>query len=272
MTCEGGSKIVAVSDHMLSTREFSGDDLALKNQPIHRNWYALWANDVSYIPLILDRAHRALIQNSNPTQHDVAEAMYEAHNTILIREINNQLLARYGYDLHSFREQGKNQLTTTAYNSIHKTIRDLTLGVDFLVCGFDEHKDAHIFTLENNCAVKSCDAAGFWAIGSGAHSALGSMFFHATKNAFNQNAELGDALYVACEKKFMAESAHGVGGGTFVTVLQPDKWVGYSYAADFDNFKKKWLTEYAPKIPHEGKEILLKFIQWRPGNPNLSRS
>ncbi len=218
LMCEGGKKIVAVSDHMLSMESFSGDNLALKIEPIHRNWFALWSGDVSYIPLVLDVATHILCKKDKPNQHDAAEAMTQAHSNILEREINNQVLSRLGYNLQSFRKVGKEQLTASVYNSIHREIKAVSLDAEFLVCGFDEEGDGHIFTLEKNGALKSCDAAGFWAIGSGTHNALSAIFFHATKNGINQNSPLADALYVACEAKFMAESAVGIGKKTFVNI------------------------------------------------------
>src|ERR1022692_4908149 len=92
------------------------------------------------------------------------------------------------------------------------------LGCQFLLAGFDHDGDGHILTVENPGIVKNHDPVGFWAIGSGALSALGILFFHSMRGEL----PLPEVLYHICEAKFMAESAIGVGKQTNVRIVTHD--------------------------------------------------
>jgi hypothetical protein len=97
-----------------------------------------------------------------------------------------------------------------------------------------------------------------WAIGSGSPSALSALAFHADKHGLSYYSSLPDALYRACEAKFMAESAKEVGGNTFVTIMQKDANVRYVSELGVRRIKKIWERKGAPRIPSQAlKEIPL---------------
>lgn len=55
--CEGGKRIVAVSDHMVTFGSFSTDGTTLKSEPLHPNWYAFFAGDeIGHVRPILSHA------------------------------------------------------------------------------------------------------------------------------------------------------------------------------------------------------------------------
>ena len=261
--CEMGRQVVSVSDHKLSMGQFSADGMALKNDLIHHNWSAMWANDVSYVPAILGCVAKQLKREEEYEWLEVATAFANAHAAILRSEINNCILANSGYTRESFYRTGKGTLTPSAFNALHRRITDLSLNADFLVYGFDANGDGHIFTFENG-RTKSCDKAGMWAIGSGDYSALSTLFFAAKQYRFNQNKPLSEALYVALAAKFMAESAEGVGERTFLVVNQANHLSGFFRHDGFiEEYRKRWFDEHAPKWPQEEMEFLK--AEFKPG-------
>jgi hypothetical protein len=233
LLCEMGRKIVGVSDHMLSMEAFSADSARCKSEPVQRNWYAMWSGDASYVPLVTDLVTRQYLdQPHNPDQHEMATAFANAYNSLLRREITNRHLARLGFkDVDDFRMSGRERLTVTAFNAMLRKIGEVDLNTDFLVAGFGKDGDGHIFVLDSEGATKSCDAAGFWAIGSGSYNALSTIFHHVRHSGFNRMGSLRNALYVGLEAKFMAESADGVGEKTFVTVYESCRSIAYIHPA-----------------------------------------
>ncbi len=260
--CERGKKIVAVSDHMLSMGSFTADGLALKDDVLHPNWFAMWAHDVSYVPALLECVEKQLDRNEEYEWMAVSVAFQNAYAAVLRSEINSSILTRYKYDLDSFYKRGKNELTTSAFNNIHQQIRAFTLDADFLVYGFDERGDGHIFTFKDGIT-KSCDKAGMWAIGSGDYGALSTLFFSAKQYHFNQNRDLPTALYATLAAKYMAESAESVGEKTFVVVNKFNHLSGYMDTNFILEYRKRWFKEYAPKWPTN--EIMAIGQHYKPG-------
>lgn len=261
--CEMGRQVVSVSDHKLSMGGFSGDGMALKNDILHHNWFTMWSGDVSHVPAILDCVQKQLKRGEEYEWLEVATAFANGYTAILRNEINNSVLARYGYDRESFYRLGKDRMTVSAFNAIHKKVTDINLDPEFLVYGFDGNGDGHVFSFANG-QIKSRDKAGMWAIGSGDYTALSTLFFAAKQHRFNQNKSLEEALYVSLAAKFMAESAEGVGERTFLVVNQANHLSGYFKNDGFiHKYRKRWFEEHAPKWPEE--EIKLLKAEFNPG-------
>jgi hypothetical protein len=270
--CDEGKKIVTVSDHMLTMGDFSADGLALKNDLLHRNWFALWSDDASYVTAILDLVRKQLDRDKEHDWLEVATAFVNARNAILSFEINSQVLSRHNYSDRTFYGGGgRAALTPTVFNSLQREVCNVKLDVEFLVGGFDKEGDGHIFTFDNNGATKSCDQAGFWSIGSGSYSANSTIFFAAKRNGFNQNSDLRLCLYVASSAKFMAESADGVGIKTFVTVQEFNHPSGYVPEPVIDAYRTRWFENFAPKLPRSEADFLMDNL--KPGKlmPLVSR-
>lgn len=271
--CEGAEKIVAMSDHMLCTEGWSADNVSLKSEPIHRNWYALWSGDAFYAPFILERAKSKLWRGHNWSDNEVAEQFCEAANEILEREVANRVLKRHGFTQDSFRKQGKKLLSPQQHDHLFTKIEEIELGTEFMVGGFDKNGEGHIFAVEKDLSAKSCDSAGFWAIGEGSNNALSTIFFHAKYNQFNQNSPLSDCLYVMAEAKFTAESASAVGKKTFGTIYENNQHIGYIPASAIHNLHEHWFTELAPKLRRGiGNELKAKIERLTPlRSPSVSQ-
>jgi hypothetical protein len=173
---DNGKQIVTVSDHKLSMQDYSADNLACKDVPIHHNWYALTANDVSYTPFLLDSVTSELVKKRGWSVHEVAHIFRVQRSALEEAEINSSILGKHGYTRDTFNAKGKDELRSSTYNSLRRKIEAFSLRNDFLVYGFGPdvsgHIDGHIFTSDASGEIRSCDSLGFWAIGSGTHMLL----------------------------------------------------------------------------------------------------
>lgn len=243
---------------MVSIGHFSGDGLALKDDPIHPNWTCLWSGeDISFVPAFIDLVQKQLEPKEEYEWLAVATAFANARKALLSSEINNRVFSRYPFNRDAFYKSGKTDLTPSVFNSIHREASKVKLECDFLVCGFDEKGDGHIFTFNQDGETRSCDKQGFWAIGSGDYAALSTFFFAAKRNGINQNSTLDACMYVATSAKFMAESADGVGQKTFVTVWTFNHTTGGVSEAVIDSYRVEWFKEYAPRIPKTATDFFL---------------
>jgi hypothetical protein len=93
------------------------------------------------------------------------------------------------------------------------------------------------------------DVGGFWAIGSGQTSALGTLFATQIPVIYRH---LPDALYVLAKVKFNAESAMGVGKETTTIIFQSDGHRYLIHAPDMSKIKKIWESQRQPDIPNYG--------------------
>ncbi len=243
--CDDEKSIVTASDKSLTTGDFSADDLVLKTEWVDQNWHALFsANDItSCLPIL--REARARFQGRENTIEQIMASLKESYRNQLQNRITEEILGRYGLDLTSFRQNGLKQLGREVFNSICRQIERVEFDCDFLVCGFDQHETPHIFTVYSPGLTKEYSKPGFWAIGSGATSALSVMFFH----GFNVYTPLPQAIYHVCEAKFMAESATGVGSATFVFVVHPSQNVEAIDQQLIEEIKTAWKKEGKAKIP-----------------------
>jgi hypothetical protein len=256
--CEGGRQIVTVSDQLISIGHFSGDGLALKDDPIHPNWTALWSGeDISFVPPFIDLVQKQLKPTEEYEWLDVAHAFANARKALLTSEINNRVFYRYPFNRDKFYKDGKADLTPAVFNSIHREASKVKLQCDFLVCGFDERGDGHIFVFDQEGETRSCDKQGFWAIGAGDYAAYSTFFFAAKRNGVNQNSTLEACMYVASSAKFMGESADGVGTKTFMTVCEFNHTNGYVPESVLESYRVGWFKDCAPRIPLEATDFLL---------------
>jgi hypothetical protein len=202
---------------MLTTGDFSADYLTIKTEFIDQGWYVFFSgNDITpCLPIIRD-AVQLFLRRDN-TLGQMTASFREAYQGQLQSRINDEVLSRYDYDLESFKRDGLKQLGRDEFNKLCREIDGIYFDCEFLACGFDKDKKAHIFTVCNPGIIKDYSRPGFWAIGSGTNSALSTLFFH----RYNQVTDMPLALYHVCEAKFMAESAMGVGLTTFAFVMRP---------------------------------------------------
>src|SRR5262249_16649864 len=139
------------------------------------NWLSLIAgDDISpYVP-ILDRT------NADPdhtnTLQSVSTLVRSAYKAQRLEQIEDEVLQPYGLTCEQFRTRAKEELTERTYDRIREEIRRFNFSLEILVAGYDPKPGAHIFTVESPGKCSYYDKIGFWAIGSGQHQAVNSLF------------------------------------------------------------------------------------------------
>src|SRR5579863_1759155 len=83
----GDNSIIAVCDMMLSTYDFSADDMALKFRDVHKDWKVMFAgNDVGRVMHVIKQAADALLGQDRCSRTDVEAAMRTAFQHQLIEK------------------------------------------------------------------------------------------------------------------------------------------------------------------------------------------
>ncbi|MGC2698495.1 MAG: hypothetical protein WA738_22125 [Candidatus Angelobacter sp.] len=259
--------LITVTDAQVNFGTFSADYAALKNKPIHKNWTVLIAgNDVEHADPILNRASDILRQSPPENPIDVANAVDEAFSERIHNEINNSILRKRGFDVDSFREKRKQKCTPSVYLSLCSRIDQVKISLKFLVCGFDGGGEAHIFLVDGEHAPKNYDRLGMWAIGSGAHSALSFLAFHADQGAFG-DLTTNEGAYLALGAKFMAETSSDVGKkAAFIMIFENGTFSNrrsVPYPLITKMKEEIWIPEGMPRLPENIEERMSKYILTR---------
>jgi hypothetical protein len=210
-------KFVCAVDEMLSTGDMSAENVAMKFSGLGRHWACMFAcNDISSIKPIIAGVQRALSSSLYETRDEVSLAFRNAYKAEIRRKVESSVLPP-GIDLDDFYMFGLQRLGPDTFNRIFAQIQNVQLEASFLVCGFSGD-DQCVFTFTDPGRECDYDLIGFWAIGSGATNALGSLFN--LKGAPLRFRSYEEVIWRVCEAKFYAESAQGVGKTTTVF------WVG----------------------------------------------
>jgi 20S proteasome alpha/beta subunit len=216
-TCSRENCIVAITDKMLSTSIMSMDDVAVKIKALGRHWMAMFSgNDISPVVPIFKHV-RAMLgpESCLETLEDITSAFVTAIRKEITAKVEANVLSGLGWSLEEFRQRGLKSLGSEVFNRLAYQIESMGLDLTFIVFGFEGSED-HIFTVNGSGSISYFDMGGFWAIGSGQTSALGTLFASRTPVIFKSCSEV---LYQLAKAKFSAESAIGVGKETLATVL-----------------------------------------------------
>ena len=147
--------------------------------------------------------------------------------------------------MEAFLSRGTQMFTADVFDTLCDKIAQQRLSCKLLVYGFDDNDDAHIFAVSNPGTEDIFDEAGFWAIGNGAESALGLLFFRNQR----KNMDLARTIYHVLEAKYMAESAAEVGTSTYV-FFQKCGHKSVEYRTDLErSIRQSWYREGKPRIP-----------------------
>ena len=132
-------------------------------------------------------------------------------------------------------------------------IDKVEISLQFLLYGFDENSDAHIYLVDGRESPKCYNEVGVWAIGSGAHAALSALAFHIDHKALNKySTSVESAVYFAAEAKFMAESSGHVGkDATIIGIHRASDEIGTVTVLhdEVHVIKETWAKEGAPRVP-----------------------
>jgi hypothetical protein len=243
----GEEAIIIACDKMVSMGGYvSGDKMIRKADPILYDWTLMFAaDDISPSTPIVKEIRE--LHTTPKTLKGVADVIKGAYRNQRNRQIEDEILQPIGLSMKSFLSDGKSQLSERAYEKIFDRIESYDLGIELLVEGYDseQDRDPHIFTVTNPGKCNFYDKVGFWAIGSGQHQAIASLF--ATE--YEKFEPLEVCVTKVLVAKFMAESSIGVGKDTWLLVGRKDV-PNRSIFID-PPIQKKVRSEYAalPKIP-----------------------
>ena len=247
MPDRGDEVIVSVADQKLSLFYTSSDGAVSKQFFFHDDWIAMMAGgDITPCVEIMNASSKLFAKKKN-TLANITNAVKTAFQNHLRQLTEDKILSRYGMKLPDFRRNAKKQFTSEVFNSLCSQIDNVTLDCEFLVFGFDADGEPHIFTVTNPGTVNVYDRPGFWAIGSGANTALGMLFYRGQ----NIHTHMEDTLYHACEAKFMAESASGVGTETQMFIAK-QRYKSMMHGGNLLKvIREDWEKHGRPQIPPE---------------------
>jgi 20S proteasome alpha/beta subunit len=191
------------------------DDIALKVLPLSPRWGLMYSGSPTYALMIVERAREIWRQGPRTElPEEMRDAVEAAYQDELKHQITRAYLAKYEMTLDQFIKRGRRLFGVREFETINKPIREFSLQTSLLVCGVDSSDFPHVFRIRSpSGAFVYDDAVGHAAIGSGAQMALGSL--GSRKIAA---LPLRDLIFRVCEAKFAAETAHGVGRSTILTV------------------------------------------------------
>jgi hypothetical protein len=253
---KGEQYIVTASDRMLSTQELSADAVALKAHFIAQDWGMMWsAEDTSHITPIWEMARAMLLPKHKHVHCDeVANVVANAYQRQLREEATARYLSRYGLSMPEFLREGSKLFPAAQYEEMHREIRSLRLGCDFLVYGFDD--EAHIFRVSEPGKITFENEVGFAAIGSGWYSAISTLFFHSVSRLDS----MWEVFYHVLEAKFMAETAPGVGGETHCEILSSFGKSIHVFDGAIDEVRRLWGRSGMPRVPRNAESEVTDII------------
>ena len=238
----------------------SVDDLAVKFSAIGNSWMAMFAgNDISPVVPIFKEVRAAVVStNCQETLEDIVGYFKSAIQKQMATKAETTTLSKFGLDITEFRRNGLSDLGPELFTRLAYEIEQISLDLIFLIFGFDgADKEGHIFTVDGIGEVSYYDIGGFWAIGSGQTSALGTLFGTRTPVPYN---DLSDAFYLLAKAKFSAETAIGVGRETTAMILQSNSERYLLHAPEMQKIKEKWEASRGPDVPNGVNEIASKLL------------
>lgn len=245
------SAIIAVSDRRLTYLDIAADVATVEKAiPIVGSWVAMFAgNDIGNVTPIIDRARENLasvLGSSGVVRRvDVAREFRAAFRTQLRTLVEERVLAPYGITLQDFRETGFRNLGPSVFDDLRHAVERTKVDCEFLVCGFSDESGPQIFVISDG-GLSYYDKIGYWAIGSGAWSAISSLAFR----GFHLDLPFAEALYQVLEAKFMADTAAPtVGKGTYTLVIRRDGQIGRVEGQEVERVRQMWLAEGQPRTP-----------------------
>lgn len=252
--------IVIATDNKLSIGSASSDAcIEGKSLYVEGPWSLMYAgNDVSPVVSIVDKA-RVLLKGKPNTLATATCAFKKAYQQRLLEKATDVVLSRFGIDMETFRSKGAQIFTSDVFGTLCDQIAQQKLSCTLLVYGFDNAGEPHIFTVSSPGTEDIFDEAGFWAIGNGAESALGLLFFRNQR----KNFDLARTIYHVLEAKYMAESAAEVGRSTHVFFQKKDHQ-SVEYWTDLEReIRRAWNREGRPRIPNGVLQTIRRSILFR---------
>jgi hypothetical protein len=193
---------------------------------------------------------------SIPQRRGVPKTAIRKEHTALAEAI---VLSRFDLSMTEFRSEGLANLGSELFMRLVYEIEQVSLDLTFLVFGFEgtSNPKPHIFTISGNGEFSYYDVGGFWAIGSGQTSALGTLF--GIRSSIT-NKNLPDALYLLAKAKFSAESALGVGKESVAFVLEANSERYLVHTPEMQKLKAVWEASRGPDVPPQAETMASELL------------
>jgi hypothetical protein len=222
--CRENDSFIVAGDRLFSYGgQFTYESISLKRVQVtlDRRWECMFAGAVSNVLPIVRRVRKELRIRRPPYRLELVErAFIGAYHSYREQLVNDGILSVYGTDLDTFRREGLN-FGAKKCASIISQIDNVRIGVEFIVYGYDDMNQAHLFTLNESdrppFVVESVcrDQDAIAVIGCGWGYAVPSL----TKpppSVLDSQVEL---LCRVCEAKFEAENDPEVGTDSAAGVI-----------------------------------------------------
>lgn len=221
--CDNGETLVVAHDLMVTFGSSQAPVLPKQWRFMH-TWIGLFAGNESPVEPVLNRVLRRLESASN-SLHDITDAFAKSYQEERLLQMNDRLLAKWGMNYDFFLKSGKKLLQEHQYQKIWSEIADFELGTQFLVGGFDENGQPHLFGVFDPGHVEHYMGHGYFAIGTDQEEAMRMLGFRGY-NWGTVNSTQG--IYLVTEAKVFGEGPY-VGRETIVTVISPKNSRGLSF-------------------------------------------
>jgi ATP-dependent protease HslVU (ClpYQ) peptidase subunit len=244
---------VSASDTRLSFgSRFAVDDV-IKAEPFHGEWVAMiGGNDVSQAVMVIEKAARILRGKGNdfPT---VVNGFKQAYREHYEETVADEFLIPYQMTLREFKRSGRKLLNPEVHADISIRMRHYDMGCAFLVYGYDQKKQPHIFEVRSPGKVSFHDKPGFWAIGAGASSALSML---ALLGQAREVTRLPATIYNVLAAKFVSETASDVGPKTFFMVQEYGSYAFSVVGVKLEQrMRQLWDEVGRPRVPTQVDQI-----------------
>jgi hypothetical protein len=249
--------IVTVSDFMLSnqTSSMEGEITKVSRIGHSKRWLMMYAGDPSNSYLVFRRVNAALA-GTKEAEADIIKAFTSAIQQEIKQKIETQLLSPYGWMREDFMRDGRASLGDEQFARLLYAVQNVGLETDFLVAGFSEKDNHHVYSFRDPGVCSVHDQLRFHSIGCGSALADASMM-----SSFRSDASLTDVIYRLAEAKFKGEAAPGVGKQTFITTLDFDaKTLQVVHPPNVEKIKALWEKNGKPPIPAEAKDLITKTL------------
>jgi hypothetical protein len=248
-----GPYIVVASDTRLSFGGYCSVEGTIKNKNFHRDWSVLIAgNDISQAILVIDTATELLRGQSGKFSVVLKhfKKAYAEHRTTVMTDL---FLNSFAMTMAEFKRNGKVQLNAEVHADLSFRIKNFDLGCTFLVYGFDDNGEPHLFTVSNPGKAEVYDKPGFWAIGAGKSMALSML---AALEQHPERSSLAESVYNVLAAKYTSEMASDVGRETWMFVHKKGHSAFMHGPKLEETVKNIWQEEGRPKTNEKAVKVI----------------
>ncbi|MBI3538269.1 MAG: hypothetical protein HY070_12025 [Chloroflexi bacterium] len=211
--CENGSKVITVSDRMVSTGDMTlaFEHPRMKAIPISSRAIVLTAGTV-HEPDLLEQAKEE--SKGKEKILDIAEVLKKVYQEIREKHVVDEVLRPLaGFKSFSEWHARQTQLHDSLVMQLNDGIAHYGLNLTLILAGVDDR--GHIIRIEDPGAYRSYDNLTYCCCGMGDRHADNVFAWYRYSDTF----PLVEALFIAFEAKKRSEMAGGVGRSTDIVII-----------------------------------------------------